>query len=533
MDLPGLELTEVDRQVFLRCQPAPLRLPVDKAALLDLLVRLGYGQCLLLEDAIIAAANDCNTRQDAFEVKLAERRDSVIDIKIAADDMAAELSLLPPQGGAAASEEDVLRALSVAGVVSGIDSTAIVQACKTGSCSGLVVATGVAPVDGIDTVFELLIVQAVSREPKLDENGRIDYREHGAVASVHPGAPLMRRIPAKAGVDGYTVRAQVLVARLGREQPFNPHLIGAEVAGDDPNVLQAMVGGQPVQVNCGVMVESLLHLKEVNMATGNIHFDGTVEVIGDVNPGMKVQASGDIVVGGLVDGAQLEAGGDIRVAGGVIAHAKLHAGGAVSARFAQGVQIEAGTVIAINDMALECELASLNQIIIGAESSQRARLTGGVATAMMRLSVPVLGSAKGAVTKVVLGVNSELETRYAALQKRIEQEKATEANLEKLVKQLTATGDPKGMLERVKASRQHAVAAWGKSLAESSELEAEIALAAAARVDVTVGVAGAVDLSFGKLTARLRRDLDAGTFSVDADNRIAFTNVAGMVVPSI
>lgn len=527
MDLAGISLTETDGQVLLRCQPAPGRAAIDSAALQALLAQAGYGECLLDGEAIASAAHDCNTEQSAFERPLARRLDATIALHIAPDGMTAELNLAPPQGGKAATVDDVMRVLTEAGVLFGIDLPALRQACELGSCQRLPVARGVPAQNGLDTVFEELIAQTVDRTPQLDESGLIDYREHGTIPMVQCGAPLMRRVPPTAGVDGHTVRGEVLTPRPGRDQPFALPLAGAEVASDDPDLLQASLNGQPVRVKRGVMVESVLRVTEVNMTTGNIHFDGSVQVSGEVVQGMKIQASGDIVVNGMVEGGRLEAGGNIQVIGGVIAHAQLRAGGSVHARFAENARIEAGTVIVLNDMALECELHSLNQIIVGAGSAQRGRLMGGSATAMMLLRVPLLGSAKGGVTKVQLGVNAELEASYAALQRRIEQEQATEANLEKLVKQLTAAGDPKGLLDRVKASRQHAVQVWGQSLVERGELEQQLALTQTARLEVGVGVAGAVDLSFGKLTARLRREFDAGTFCLGPDGQVVFTDPAG------
>ena len=532
MDFPGISLSEAGGQVFLRCQPAAGRPPVDSAALHALLVQAGYGECLLHEDAITSAANDCNTQQNPFALLVAQRSDAAMQVHIAPDDMAAEISITPAQGGKAAAVADAVRTLSEAGVVFGIDEAALRQACELGRCARLVVARGVLAQNGRDAAFETMIAQTADRAPKLDEDGLIDYREHGSIDVVHAGAPLMRRIPATAGVAGHTVRGRVLVAHPGRDQPFATPLAGAQVASDDPNLLQAAVTGLPVRVKYGVMVESILRVAEVNMATGNIHFEGTVQVDGDIVQGMKVGASGDIVVSGMVDGGLLEAGGNIHVSGGVIANAQLRAAGSVSARFAEGAHIFAGTVIVLDDMALECQLQSLNQIIIGAKSPQRGRLIGGSTTAMMLVSVPLLGSAKGSVTKVLLGANAELEAKCAALKLRIDKEKATEEGLEKLVKQLTATGDPKGLLERVKASRQHAVQAWGQALAEQAELDQQVALAQTAKVEVGVGVAGAVDLAFGHLPSRLRREFDAGTFAVGPEGHVVFTDKAGRVMPA-
>jgi len=79
------------------------------------------------------------------------------------------------------------------------------------------------------------------------------------------------------------------------------------------------------------------------------------------------------------------------------------------------------------------------------------------------------------------------------------------------------------MLDRVKASRQHAVQVWGASLAEKQELEHELAVALSAQVQVSVGVAGAVDLSFGHRLVPLRREFDSGRFSMDAQGQVLYT----------
>ena len=531
MSIAGISFNEADGQIFLMSHPVPGRAPISAADLLALLEQAGFGQCWRQDDAFADAARKCNNQEQSFGVMVAERRDACIQVQLTADDMSAEVSIEPPHGGKAATVQDVTWALATAGVTFGIDETAVKLVCQLGQCQNIALAKGVALQHGTGTVFEELIPQTAQRTPKVNEQGLIDYRERGDIQVVAAGAPLMRRIPATPGVDGQTVKGHKLVAKPGHDERFASPLAGAQVSAKDSNLLEAAVSGQPVRVQCGITVEPVLRVKEVNMATGNIHFDGTVHVAGEVVQGMAIKASGDIVVDGMVDGATLEAGGDIVVAGGVIAHAKLHAAGAVTARFAQGASIYAGTVISLADMAMECQLQSLNQIIIGTESPQRGRLVGGTASAALLLSVPVLGSNKSGITKVIMGANPELEARYAALQLRIEQEKANEANLEKLVKQLTAAKDPKGMLERVKTSRQHAIQVWGKSLAESAEMEKELELAQSAKVVLGVGVAGAVDLSFGKLVAKLRHDFDAGTFALEAGVQLVFTDAQGQVLP--
>lgn len=527
MDIAGIAVSEADGQVFLRGQPHEGRPEIDATALHAWLVAHGYGTCALDEAAIASAANECNTRPSPFVVLVGHKRDAQLEVQIAPDDMSATLRATPPQGGRDATPEDALAALAQAGVVFGIDHASVLLACAPGNTEALTVAYGQAPQNGQDACFTELTPQSADRAPKLDDKGLIDYREHGGITVVEPGAHLMRRTPPTPGVAGHTVRGRVLAPRPGRDVPFAPGLGGASIADNDPDLLQAAITGQPVRVPCGVSVEPVLRVAEVSLASGNIYFDGTVQVDGEVVQGMKIQASGDIVVKGTVDGGQLLAGGNIEVSGGVIAQSRCQAGGSVSARFAENSHLHAGTVIALDDQALGCDLQALNQILVGVKAPQRGRLVGGSAQAMMLVRVPQLGSSNGAVTRVRVGTNPELDQKYQALQLRIAQEKANEDNLQKLVNHLTATGDPKGMLERAKGAWRQAVQVWGKSLAEQAELEKELALTQDARVEVSVGTSGAVELGFGNYKFNLSKDFDPGSFSTDSDGRLWFTERSG------
>jgi uncharacterized protein (DUF342 family) len=286
-------------------------------------------------------------------------------------------------------------------------------------------------------------------------------------------------------------------------------------------------------VNCGVVVEAVLRVKEVDLASGNIYFDGTVQVEGDVNQNMKVQATGDIFVDGTVEGGALRAKGNVRVKGGIIAASTVDAGGSISARFAEGSSLSAGTIIALDDASLDSTLIAANQILIGAKNPQRGRLVGGVATAKLLLRVPILGSDKSALTKVVLGYDADLEARFKQLEQRLEQEKANEDNLQKLCKQLIAIKDPKGMLERAKASWRSATQTWGKSLVERTVLNQERAAILGAKLEIGVQTVGAIDFSIGSQRLKLSKEYGKGSFGMDRESRIAFTTPDGKATVAI
>ena len=533
MDFVGMALSESGRSILLHVQPLEGRGDIDAAALRDWLVRDGYGDCLFHHEALERAAKDAIAATAPFSLAVAERCDATVVVHIATDAMSASLDIKPARGGAPATVEDVRHGLMLAGVVAGIDEVAVAQAVAAVACEAVVVARGVLAQNGHDAAFEELIPAAPDRAPKLDDSGFIDYREHGDIVMVHTGALLMRRQPATPGVPGFTVRGDTLSAKPGLDEPFAAQLTGAKVSDEDPNLLQASQTGHPVRVRGGVMIEPVLRLAEVNMETGNIHYDGTVQVDGDIGQGMQVHASGDVIVGGMVDGGIVQAGGAIKVTGGVIAHARLRAAGAISARFAEAAQLYAGTSIDIGDTVMECELQSLNQIMIGASAPQRGRLIGGRATAMMLIQVPLLGSSSAGVTRLVLGANPELEARYLALQQQMEKELAAQDSLLKLIAHLTAAGDPKDMLGRAQASLKNAQNVHAQSQLAVEDLEQQLAKTRHAAVNVGMAVAGAVDIAFGRVQARLRREYRTGSFRLDSEGVVVFTDRSGYAVPAV
>lgn len=504
--------------------------PLDRDALQAELARLGYGAWQLSDDALTTLVERYNADAGESELCIGQREDATFVLEIAPDAMQAWATITPSRGGKALDPESIYLALGEAGVTFGIDETAIDAACRENVAARVSVAAGTPAVNGEDTRFELLVADARDRTPHVNANGLIDFREQGAIPSVAAQQPLMRRIPPTPGTAGRTIRGEAIAPVPGKNEQFAENLVGASVAGDDPNLLRAVFAGQPVRCGNGVNVESVLHLRGVNMATGNIAFEGTVNIDGEVLPGMKVHASGDVVIAGVVDNAVIDAGGDVRISGGIIAKARVRAGGAVMARFVENAQVHAGTNIVIDDTALQAELQANNQIIVGVKSPQRGRLAGGSARAMMLIRTPVLASASGGVTQLLLGVNPVLEAQYQELLRKIAKLREDEQNLDKLVKHLSQHPDKAALAERAKNSWHQALQAWAKMLPEREELERQLALVSGARVEIGVGIEGAVDLAFGKKVLHVRRTYGPGSLSL-VDDHVVFTDPGGDGLP--
>jgi len=447
--------------------------------------------------------------------------DPLFTISVSDDAMTAELHLNAAATAGAVDPTDVFDALAAVGVIAGIDAAAVLAACTQAGPGSHVVARGDAPIHGSDSRFEPLVSETRDRAPRISDDGLVDFRELGAIPMVAHGQPLMRRHPPSGGSPGMNLRGEAVPPTPGQVQSFAPDLCGAQVSPEDPDLLIATASGQPVLAGNGVTIEQVLQVPRVDVASGHLAFDGTIEVAGDVLPGMRVQATGDIIVKGAVEGGELDAQGDVRIDGGVIAKGRVRSRGSVTCRFVEGASLHAGTWIAVDDNALQSELEALNAIRIGVRAPQRGRLSGGIARAMMLIEVPCLGAESGVVTRIELGVNADLDARWQEVLQKIEQQKAGEAKLKTLLKHLTTHGDKDGLLARVRASWQASVQTWARLLPERDALEAQRVRMADARLQVGVEASGAIDLSVGTRSARLRKDFGPGQFRLDVD-RIVF-----------
>lgn len=525
IEYPGLELSVDDNRLLASISLSAEHPVIDSVLLRAFLADAGYAQWAFTDEVFDRVVVAYNENTEVRNIQIGERRDARFSLDISTDAMQVWLTLVPACAGQPANPDGVFLVLDESGVNFGIDPVAVNSVCVANVADRVLVATGTPSIHGVDSRFELLVSDARDRSPQINDKGLIDFRELGFIPTVEADQPLMRRISATLGRDGRNVRGEEIRAEPGINFPFSDQLTGSYLDKDDGNLLRSIFSGQPVCYANGVNIEHVLRLHNVNMATGNIAFDGTVHIEGEVLPGMKVNATGDIIVDDVVDGATLRAGGDIRVSGGIIAKANVTAAGSVTVRFIESSQVYAGTTIAIEDTALQGDLQANNQILVGLKNPN-GKLAGGSARAMLLIRTPVLGLPTSGVTSLLLGVNPVLDAQYQELLEQIAKRKEEEDKLEKLVKHLTKQGDKTGMLERANASWQEVVKAWGKLLPEREALEKQLALVAEARVEVGQSVTGAVDVTFGKKVLRSRQNHGAGAFVMVGD-KVEFIDPSG------
>lgn len=517
---------ESGRKVIASFKPEESTEAVTLAAFMQALNTAGFGGYSLHQTSIDSAIKKCNSGE-AFEIMVAEALDGTFSISIDAGLMAAYLSCTLPQGGAPVQLQSVLQEAANKGITAELDVDAIEKALREGGESVLI-AHGKPPVPGIDGKIESLVPSMKERSPHLDEHGLADFRDLGEIATVHAGDGLMRIIPPTSGEPGETVTGKTIPPKPGKKIIFAKQLEGAAVDPNDPNLLIASISGYPVVSRDGVTVEPTYTVKNVDLHTGNISFDGAVHVSGDVMADMKIKATGDIQVDGTVESAVLEAGGDVVIKGGVIGgselqagpdekfHAVIKCGGSCTARFVQNAYISAGQGIFIHDIAMLSELTAGHQIIVGDKGSRRGDIIGGNARATMLVKAQNIGSPSYVKTVVYAGADQLLHERHNIAIKACEASEHKLADVNKLLDLARQHPGrlPPETIRNAEATRDALITEFETLNADVEELRKEIDLANSAQVVVEKHVFGGAEIHISLKRYKTEEIREGGIFHI-------------------
>lgn len=408
---------------------------------------------------------------------------------------------------------EIRRVLEEAGIRHGLIDGALTAIAEGRQGAEVVVAVGEAPIPGDDAWFTPLIEKR--REfgiPKILPDGRVDYLDLGFVQAVGAGDPLMRRMPATSGTPGRTVTGQPLDARQGKDRPFRRVGRGTRLSTDDPNLLVAAVAGLPTFGPDFVQVDPILRVPAVDISTGHIVFAGTVVVCGDVAAGLRIEASGDVIVAGTAEGCDIVAGGDVELRCGMVGQGrgKVQAGGTIHARFMEGVIAEAGLDITFEETIAHSQVAAARDVT-ALSSLGRGQILGGQTVAGRSVLVNVLGAPSGIATDVQVGIDPLRPARLERASRRIEKiRRDLQTTTQNLVAARMAGGNGTGTaghiarLEALLADEQAAKADLERLAITSPDLDKAIIRS---RSFFYAGV----DVALGELRRHLRDDVPGAT----------------------
>ncbi|MGL1862964.1 MAG: FapA family protein [Pseudodesulfovibrio sp.] len=324
------------------------------------------------------------------------------------------------------------------------------QAKKTGlPLFEQILVAGNHPVRGRDGWFEYLVS---SREDTgtEDESGNLDFRDRGMYPLVTEGQTIGRLHAPTAGEGGIDIYGKTIPANGGNGLRIR---LGKNVfVHKDEVTFESKAEGIMVMEKGMVDVLDCLILPgNVDLSTGNVKVEsGSVKVIGSIQAGFKVTAPEHIIVGGSIESATVNAGGNVEVSGGILMPEGgiIKAGGDVIANYATNAQIEAGGDVDIANDITNCDVHADGKLFA---SRGKGHILGGEIITGKGMEVNEIGSELGVQTTV--SVRIEHAEDEGLRQQRVKVKQAI-----RKIDEAMGSDSPNEILQRTKPEKRAAVA---------------------------------------------------------------------------
>ena len=421
--------------------------PPSAAFIIEALEKSTFCECRVNHDAITAFFKEPN---DERMLVVASRHDATLTVTVSDDKMLATGELTLAQGGKVLDIDAAKQQLVKAGIARGYKQAFLEKLLQqqfelpAGKTVQGLLAKGRRPTDGQPSILlpQVQTLKEHLKKPKLLEDGSVDMRDFGKLASVEPGALLIRQQPATPGKEGFTVTGDVLPAKAGESTPLIAG-DGAEISKKNPLELISTIAGVPVDILNGMRVDDIFTIADVTVKSGHINFDGSVIVTHNIEPGMKVTAKGDITVMGTVESGELTALGNITIKQGVIGHqlddktlsCKIVCQGDIHLSHAQYSHL-AGNNIIIERQASHNEMKARKLLQIGQADNPQGKLFGGEILDAGMIIAGEIGNESGAKMLINMAasgqtITTETDDCLKELAKTDEQLDTLQATIEK------------------------------------------------------------------------------------------------------
>ncbi|MEC7239920.1 MAG: flagellar assembly protein A [Myxococcota bacterium] len=350
------------------------------------------------------------TEQGGFGIARTESLELWVEKGIRFNDsrLSAYMDIYPQRlGGEAVESADLVAVLESHGVEKEALLERAVQSGRRAAArqwspqENLRVARGTLPKHGRDGRLKVELESAVQAGER-GAFGRIDFREQNSFLEVKEGELLAHIMDPTRGVAGRTVTGEVIEARDGADGAVE---FGAGVVVRESEAYAARDGVLTVRGAFMDVVELLVIDGDVDYRTGHVRVaQGSVKISGSVLPGFEVSCPDDVEVGEVVEGATIEAGGNVVVRGGVVSGVDsgsiVRAGGEITVGLARNATLEAKGSVLVQKELLHCEVITEERLLADRKPGV---VSGGQIRARAGAVVCQLGSAQWTPTVLRVG----------------------------------------------------------------------------------------------------------------------------------
>lgn len=337
-------------------------------------------------------------------------------LDIAEDGMYATVRFISPtEAGARLSFDDFLRDLRLRNIVYGIQMGELQEHFQSEGvyCKDIVLAKGKTPTPGVDASIKYFFNTETHRRPMVKEDGSVDYFTLTTINQCKKGDSLAQIIPEVPGIDG----SDIFGKRIKAKEPKRITLKFGQNIGlsEDKRTIYSQVDGHVTLLEDKVFVSDVYVVKDVDVSTGNLDYQGSIQIDGNVTTNFEVKAGGNVIIEGLVEGAKIIAGGSITIGKGMngAAGGMLKAGGDVMVKFLENARVVAGGFVH-SGAILHSRVSAGTEVIV---EGKRGLIVGGYVQAARKIEAKSIGASMGATTILEVGVNPLIKTQFTRLQK--------------------------------------------------------------------------------------------------------------------
>lgn len=376
--------------------------------------------------------------------------DEIMKVKVTPDKMYAVARFYPPSEGRKRADADEFeRDLKALKINTGIVTEALKKhELEPEYCTNVVVALGTKPIQGHNASIEYKFKTDKTAKPRLKDDGSVDFHHLDNISHVSKGdilAVLTKEDLGTPGVDIYG--AQVRPARV--ERMVLKHGKNIELTEDGLQLISLVDGHATLEGDRVFVSDNYDVPADVDNSTGDIEYNGSVTIKGNVRTGFSVHANGNVEIFGVVEGASIYADGDIILHRGIqgMGKGKLVCKGNLISKFIESADVSAEGYIE-TDTILHSNVMAKGDIYV---RGKNGNIMGGKVRSSVLIEATRIGSAMGTTTEVEVGTDPTVAARMSEIKTLITEKTEERTKFDQLV-QLMRKKQEMGILEPEKMS---------------------------------------------------------------------------------
>lgn len=348
-------------------------------------------------------------------------------VQITEDKKEAWLYLARPENKKSYSKEEVIRLLENNGVRTGYIVSNIMAMVRKGIYErSIKVAMSTEPEEGKEGYYhyEFDVDSLTMKNPKIKEDGSVDYSSVNLLVGVAKDSKICTYHKAVEGKEGYLVDGTVLSPKRVADLPV---LKGRGFRYDEETgeYFSEIDGKLDFKDTYEIIISNTHHIKgDVTQLNPRIEFNGDIEIDGNVENGAIIRSTRTITISGVVEAAEIYAGGDIVLKRGIQGSnkAKIVCNGTVYADFIEHTVVKAKKDVKANTI-LNSEISADGEIVL---TGKRGTLVGGYSHGRKGITCVNLGNSVEVKTVAHVGLetrdylkNQEVKKKDAMLRERL------------------------------------------------------------------------------------------------------------------